>query len=50
MVFQPEMSFRPYGNSEMFAATVDFQYMEDEYVVGEDVDGFVGSIRITAEF
>ncbi len=40
-----------FGLNEMFAATVDFQYMEDEYDdPGEDVDGFVGSIRITAEF
>ncbi|MBW2408532.1 MAG: porin [Deltaproteobacteria bacterium] len=40
-----------FGLNEMFAATVDFQYMEDEYDdPGEDVDGVVGSIRITAEF
>ena len=36
--------------SEMFAATADFQYIEDEYNQGEDVDGWVGAIRITAEF
>jgi porin len=36
--------------NEMFAATADFQYMKDKYKVGEDVDGWVGSIRITAEF
>ncbi len=39
-----------FGLNEFFAATIDFQYMEDEYDVGEDVDGFVGSIRLTAEF
>lgn len=36
--------------NEMFAATADFQYMKDKYKVGEDVDGWVGSIRVTAEF
>ncbi len=40
-----------FGLNEIFAATIDFQYMEDEYDdPGEDVDGFVGSIRLTAEF
>ena len=39
-----------FGLTEMFAVTADIQYMEDEYDVGEDVDGWVGSIRITAEF
>ena len=36
--------------NEMFAASADFQYIEDEYNQGEDVDGWVGAIRITAEF
>ena len=39
-----------FGLSEIFAATADFQHMEDEYDVGEDADGWVGSIRVTAEF
>ena len=39
-----------FGLTEMFAATADFQYLEDKYGDGEDVDGWVGSIRITAEF
>ena len=40
-----------FGLNDIFAATADFQYMEDEYDdPGEDVDGWVGSIRITAEF
>ena len=39
-----------FGLTEMFAATADFQYLEDDYDVGEDVDGWVGSIRVTAEF
>lgn len=38
--------------TDIFAATLDFQYMEDEYDGSdlEDVDGWIGSIRITAEF
>ena len=39
-----------FGLTDMFAATADFQYIEDDYDVGEDVDGWVGSIRVTAEF
>jgi hypothetical protein len=34
----------------MFATTADLQYLEDEYNDGDKVDGWVGSIRITAEF
>ena len=37
--------------TDMFAATADFQYLDDEYEGAlEDVDGWVGSIRVTAEF
>jgi porin len=39
-----------FGLNKIFAATADFQYMEDRYKAGEDVDGWVGSIRVTAEF
>ena len=39
-----------FGLTEMFSATADFQYLEDDYDIGEDVDGWVGSIRVTAEF
>jgi porin len=39
-----------FGLNEVFAISADFQYLEDEYDVGDDVDGWVGSIRITAEF
>jgi porin len=39
-----------FGLNEVFAISADFQYLEDEYDVGDDVDGWVGSIRVTAEF
>jgi porin len=40
-----------FGLNEMFAVTADFQYMEDEYDGDfDDVDGWIGSIRVTAEF
>jgi porin len=39
-----------FGLTKMFAATADFQYLEDQYDEGKDVDGWVGSIRVTAEF
>ncbi len=40
-----------FGLNDFFAVTADVQYMEDEYDDPlEDVDGWVGSIRVTAEF
>lgn len=39
-----------FGLTEMFATTADLQYLEDEYNDGDKVDGWVGSIRVTAEF
>ncbi len=40
-----------FGLNDFFAVTADVQYLEDEYDGDlEDVDGWVGSIRVTAEF
>ena len=38
--------------NDYFAATADVQYMKDEYDTDEaqDLDGIIGSIRLTAEF
>ena len=36
--------------TEMFAATADFQYLADDVNGSQNPDGWVGSIRLTAEF
>ena len=36
--------------NEMFAATADFQYLADDVSGNENPNGWVGSIRLTAEF
>jgi hypothetical protein len=36
--------------NEMFTATADFQYLKDDISGGQNQDGWVGSIRVTAEF
>ena len=36
--------------TEMFAATADFQYLADDISGNQNPDGWVGSIRLTAEF
>ncbi len=37
--------------NDYFAATADFQYMKDEFDTDEDeIEGVIGSIRLTAEF
>lgn len=37
--------------NDYFAATADFQYMKDEFDTDEDeIEGVIGSIRVTAEF
>ena len=37
--------------NEYFAATADLQYMQDKYDTGrDDVDGFIGGVRMTTEF
>jgi porin len=41
-----------FGINEFFALTFDLQYMEDKYDLraGEDVDGIIAGVRLTAEF
>jgi hypothetical protein len=34
----------------MFAATADFQYLADDINDDDNPDGWVGSVRLTAEF
>jgi porin len=38
--------------SEIFAVTLDAQYLDDRYKTGagDDVDGFITGIRLTAQF
>jgi porin len=36
--------------TEMFAATADFQYLADDVSGNQNPDGWVGSVRLTAEF
>jgi len=37
--------------NDCFAATADFQYMKDEFDTDDDeIEGIIGSIRLTAEF
>jgi hypothetical protein len=37
--------------NDYFAATADFQYMKDEFDTDDDeIEGIIGSIRLTAEF
>jgi hypothetical protein len=36
--------------TEMFAATADFQYLADDAGANQNPDGWVGSVRLTAEF
>ena len=64
--FEPEISFRPTANDEIFAKfgfavgnglndyfaiTADAQYMQDEYDTDEDdIDGFIVGIRGAVEF
>jgi porin len=36
--------------NKLFAATVDFQYLADDVSGATNLDGWVGSLRITAEF
>jgi porin len=37
--------------NDYFAVTADLQYMQDKYDAGrDDVDGFIGGVRMTAEF
>ena len=36
--------------NEMFSATADFQYSADDISGDKNPDGWVGSIRVTAEF
>lgn len=37
--------------NDYFAVTADLQYMQDKYDTGsDDVDGFIGGLRMTAEF
>jgi hypothetical protein len=39
------------GFTDMFAATVDFQYMQDKYDNSDDdIDGIICGLRLTAEF
>jgi len=48
--FQPEFSFRPTAQDEFYASS-DLQYMKDKYDSGrDDVKGFIGGLRMTAEF
>jgi hypothetical protein len=36
--------------NDMFAATADFQYLADDINDDDNPDGWVGSVRLTAEF
>lgn len=36
--------------NDMFAATADFQYLADDITDDDNPDGWVGSLRPTAEF
>jgi hypothetical protein len=37
--------------NDYFAATADLQYMKDKYDDSDDdIDGFIGGIRLTAEY
>lgn len=40
------------GLGEIFAVTLDVQYLDDQYTAGagEDVDGWITGVRLTAEF
>jgi hypothetical protein len=46
-VFEAYVNF---GLNDYLALTVDLQYMQDKYVLGEDdVDGWIAGVRMTAE-